>query len=47
MKQKIRLTAIVLGVAMVASFFIFAPPAAAQDKTVRWKIQTCYPLAVP
>jgi TRAP-type mannitol/chloroaromatic compound transport system substrate-binding protein len=47
MKQKIRFAAILLVVAMVVSFFILVPPAPAQDKTIRWKIQTPYPLAVP
>jgi TRAP-type mannitol/chloroaromatic compound transport system substrate-binding protein len=47
MKQKIRLGATFLVVALVVSFFIPAPSAAAQDKTVRWKVQTPYPLAVP
>jgi TRAP-type mannitol/chloroaromatic compound transport system substrate-binding protein len=47
MKKRIRLGAICVVVTLVASFFVLTGPAPAQDKTIRWKIQTPYPLAVP
>jgi TRAP-type mannitol/chloroaromatic compound transport system substrate-binding protein len=47
MKSRIRSVAILLVVSLAVAFFLPTSPAPAQDKTIRWKIQTPYPLAVP
>ncbi|MCX5912182.1 MAG: hypothetical protein NTV04_09645 [Deltaproteobacteria bacterium] len=50
MKRKVRkilMPAIAMG--MIACFLVLLipSPAPAQDKTIRWKIQTPYPIAIP
>jgi TRAP-type mannitol/chloroaromatic compound transport system substrate-binding protein len=45
--RKILVSAVALSVLVCFAALLFPAPAPAQDRTIRWKIQTPYPLAVP